>query len=88
MDDEWQTGVIYYCTETGCLRALLLSNTETKKIAKGLRTGTIIVLNNRMVKGICIPIDRNNRFRLAVPIVYRPPGGVSGYPRAWYRSVS
>ena len=63
------------CTETGCLRTSLLSNTETlywrkvyllvpqilnNKMVKGLSIP--IVRNNRVVKGISIAVLRNNRF--------------------------
>ena len=63
--------VLVYRTETGCLRAPLLSNTETIKWRK-VYLPTPIILGNRIVKGISIPIVRNNRFRLAILLVYRP----------------
>ena len=83
VDDGWRTRVD--STETGCLRARFLSNTETLKWRK-VYVPIPIIRNNRMVKGLSIPIVRNNRgvkglsmpivrnmrFRLAVPIVYRP----------------
>ena len=67
MDDEWRTRVD--CTETGCLRAPLLSNTETIKWRK-VYVPIPIIRNNRIVKGLSIPIARNNRVvkGLSIPI--------------------
>ena len=57
VDDEWRTRVD--CTEKGCLRAPLLSNTEAMKWRK-VYVPIPIIRNNRMVKGLSIPIVRNN----------------------------
>ena len=50
--------VLVYCAEKGCLRAPLLSNTETIKWRK-VYVPIPIILNKRMVKGLSIPIVRN-----------------------------
>ena len=55
------------CTETGSLGAPLLSNTELIKwrkvyVRNGERSSIPIVRNNIIVKGLSIPIFRNNRF--------------------------
>ena len=68
MDDEWRTRVD--CIQTGCLRAPLLSNTET--IKKGSTYQCLSSETTGLVKGISIPIGQNHRFRLSAPISYRP----------------
>ena len=68
VDDEWRTKVD--CTETGCPRAPLLSNSETIKWRK-VYVPIPIIRNNRVVKGLSTPVVRNNRVvkGLSIPIV-------------------
>ena len=67
MDDEWRTRID--CTETGCLRAPLLSNAETIKWRK-VYEPIPIIRNNRMLKDLSIPIVRDNSVvkGLSIPI--------------------
>ena len=59
MHDERQTRVD--CTQTGCLQAPLLSDTETIKWQK-VYVPIPIIRNNTMVKRLLIPIVQNDRF--------------------------
>ena len=68
MDDDWRTRVD--CTGTGCLRAPLLSDTETINWRK-VYVAIPIMRNNRIVEGMSIPIVRNNTVvkGISTPIV-------------------
>ena len=69
MDEEWRIRVD--CTETGCLRASLLSNTEAIKW-RNVYLPIPIIRDNRVVKSLSIPIFRSNRFGERSIDTYRP----------------
>ena len=67
-DGEWPIRVD--STETGCLRAPLLSNTEALKW-RMVYLPIPIIRNNTMVKGLSIPIVPNNRYSQRYIDTYR-----------------